>query len=170
MYRIREEKGFRSVEKINGKGQGAMEYLMTYGWAILVVLIVGVILWQLGIFNGLASVANTSTGFFPGKIGIIDAATQCTENGGLSATFTNQAGNDLTITNLTATGSCTGTPIPSTANLSAGGKLNWQVGTCTGADKGDKLSTTLTVYFTEHVAGETITRTQTGTIYCHVES
>jgi len=32
-------------------GQGAMEYLMTYGWAILVVIIVGVVLWQMGLFN-----------------------------------------------------------------------------------------------------------------------
>jgi len=28
-----------------------MEYLMTYGWAILAVMVVGLILWQLGIFN-----------------------------------------------------------------------------------------------------------------------
>jgi len=33
------------------KGQGAMEILLTYGWAILVVIIVGVVLWQMGIFN-----------------------------------------------------------------------------------------------------------------------
>ena len=33
------------------KAQGAIEYLMTYGWAILVVIIVGIILWQSGVFN-----------------------------------------------------------------------------------------------------------------------
>ena len=44
------------------KGQGAMEYLMTYGWAILVVIIVGVVLWQMGIFN-------PSGGTSPGKLG-----------------------------------------------------------------------------------------------------
>ena len=33
------------------KGQSAMEYLMTYGWAILVVIIIGVVLWQMGIFD-----------------------------------------------------------------------------------------------------------------------
>ena len=38
--------------KLKNKGQGAMEYLMTYGWAILVVMIVGVVLWQLGVFGG----------------------------------------------------------------------------------------------------------------------
>ena len=36
---------------MNNHGQGAMEYLMTYGWAILVVMIVGVVIWQLGVFS-----------------------------------------------------------------------------------------------------------------------
>ncbi len=34
------------------KSQSAMEYLMTYGWAILIVAIVLIALFQLGIFNG----------------------------------------------------------------------------------------------------------------------
>ena len=32
-------------------GQAAVEYLMTYGWAILVVLVVGIALWQLGVLT-----------------------------------------------------------------------------------------------------------------------
>jgi len=43
-------------------GQGAMEYLMSYGWAILVVLVIGVTLWQLGIFSAAPSTI-TSNGF-----------------------------------------------------------------------------------------------------------
>jgi len=31
--------------------QRAIEYLATYGWAVLVVIIVGVVLWQMGIFE-----------------------------------------------------------------------------------------------------------------------
>jgi hypothetical protein len=46
-----------------GRGQGAMEYLMSYGWAILVVMVVGAALWQLGIFNMGGSVPPTSSGF-----------------------------------------------------------------------------------------------------------
>ena len=34
------------------KSQSAMEYLMTYGWAILIIAIVMVALFQLGVFNG----------------------------------------------------------------------------------------------------------------------
>lgn len=33
------------------KGQGAMEYLMTYGWAILVIVIVVAALYSLGVLN-----------------------------------------------------------------------------------------------------------------------
>lgn len=33
------------------KGQGAMEFLMTYGWAILVVLIAIGCLWYFGVLN-----------------------------------------------------------------------------------------------------------------------
>ena len=39
------------MKKIGYKGQGMMEYLITYGWAIMVVMIVGVVLWQLGVFG-----------------------------------------------------------------------------------------------------------------------
>jgi len=28
-----------------------MEYLMTYGWAILVAMVVGIVMWQLGVFD-----------------------------------------------------------------------------------------------------------------------
>ncbi len=37
-----------------------MEYLMTYGWAILIVIIVGVVLWKSGVFS---TTAKTSTNF-----------------------------------------------------------------------------------------------------------
>ncbi|MBU4406050.1 MAG: hypothetical protein KKB24_00520 [Candidatus Altiarchaeota archaeon] len=50
-----------------GRGQGALEYIQTYAWAILVVLIVGVVLWQLGVF-GPHSGVNTATGFSKIKV------------------------------------------------------------------------------------------------------
>lgn len=36
---------------MNKRGQAALEYMMTYGWAILVILIVGVFIWQSGIIS-----------------------------------------------------------------------------------------------------------------------
>ncbi len=84
------------MKKIGNKGQGAMEYLMTYGWAILVVMIVGVVLWQLGVFGGGPGTA-TATDFSkikplnPGEI-------QLTANKNISAIFLNGAGNTITLT------------------------------------------------------------------------
>ncbi len=37
--------------KVSSKAQSAMEYLMTYGWAILIIAIVLAALFQLGVFN-----------------------------------------------------------------------------------------------------------------------
>lgn len=47
----------------NKKAQSAMEYLMTYGWAILIVIIVAAALYALGVFNPATFAGRTSTGF-----------------------------------------------------------------------------------------------------------
>jgi len=43
------------------KGQGALEYLMTYGWALLIIVVVGAALFALGVFTPTA--AESCTGF-----------------------------------------------------------------------------------------------------------
>ncbi|MFH1445199.1 MAG: hypothetical protein ABIF08_01820 [Nanoarchaeota archaeon] len=45
------------------KAQAAMEYLMTYGWAILIVIIVAAALFALGVFNPTAWTGQQATGF-----------------------------------------------------------------------------------------------------------
>ncbi|MBW2999812.1 hypothetical protein KY339_04005, partial [Candidatus Woesearchaeota archaeon] len=45
------------------KAQSALEYLMTYGWAILIVIIVGAALYALGVFNPGTFTGQKSTGF-----------------------------------------------------------------------------------------------------------
>jgi hypothetical protein len=45
------------------KAQAAMEYLMTYGWAILIVIIVAAALYSLGIFNPSTWTGSRATGF-----------------------------------------------------------------------------------------------------------
>ncbi len=49
------------------KAQGSMEYLMTYGWAILVILVIGVAMWQMGLFSPAATVVTNFSGFSPLK-------------------------------------------------------------------------------------------------------
>ncbi len=50
---------------LSKKAQSALEYMMTYGWAILIIVIVAVILYSMGIFNPSSSVTATSSGFSP---------------------------------------------------------------------------------------------------------
>ncbi|MDE1810974.1 MAG: hypothetical protein KGH66_02960 [Candidatus Micrarchaeota archaeon] len=45
-------KSSSSLDKKGFKAQSAMEYLMTYGWAILVIAIVLAILFSIGVFSG----------------------------------------------------------------------------------------------------------------------
>ncbi|MCL5976279.1 MAG: hypothetical protein M1580_01640 [Candidatus Parvarchaeota archaeon] len=65
------------------KGQSALEYMMTYGWAILIIVIVAVILYSMGIFNPRASVTAGSSGFSP-----FAASAAVCDGSGLTVAFT----------------------------------------------------------------------------------
>lgn len=101
------------------RGQGAMEYLVTYSWAVLIVMVVGVVMWKLGIFN-LGSTTVTSSGFAKIKPQLAASGlviTGVAAGGGtparFSATFTNAAGTRVYLTDITVTdevgASCQGT-------------------------------------------------------------
>lgn len=45
------------------RAQSALEYLMTYGWAILIIIIVGAALYALGVFSPGTFTGKRSTGF-----------------------------------------------------------------------------------------------------------
>ncbi len=53
--KVGEKEGNAPVRvKVAGKsliGQSAIEYMTTYGWAVLLILIVGMVLWQMGAFT-----------------------------------------------------------------------------------------------------------------------
>ncbi len=46
------------------KAQTSLEFLMTYGWAILIVLVIVVVAWQWGFFNPGGAVKKGSSGFW----------------------------------------------------------------------------------------------------------
>ncbi|MBD3415587.1 MAG: hypothetical protein GF416_00435 [Candidatus Altiarchaeales archaeon] len=90
------------------RGQGAMEYLMTYGWAILVVMVVGIAMWRLGIFN-MGGTTVTSTGF--AKIKPQLAGTGIDTAGTFKGIFTNGVGTTITIRGVSVSSS-TGATCP----------------------------------------------------------
>lgn len=82
------------------KAQSAMEYLMTYGWAILIVIIVAAALYALGIFNPATYMQSTATGFTGFQV----------PTGGWQASgdtvtliLNNMAGSNINVTSIVAT-------------------------------------------------------------------
>jgi hypothetical protein len=83
------------------KAQSAMEYLMTYGWAILIVIIVAAALFALGVFNPATYTQSTATGFTGFQIP--SGGWQFTSGGVLTLQLKNMAGANINITSIQAT-------------------------------------------------------------------
>ena len=75
------------------RGQGAMDYAMTYGWGIIAVLVLGIVLWQLGYLDG-DSVGSVSSTGFP-KLKPHMSRTKLTSDGVFVAVFTNGIGKNI---------------------------------------------------------------------------
>ena len=89
---------YPSLSVKNKRSQSALEYMMTYGWAILIIVIVAVILYSMGIFNPSSSISATVTGFS----GLGSVTAQCTANGVLRISVGDSTGNLINITGITA--------------------------------------------------------------------
>jgi len=88
------------------KGQSAMEYLMTYGWAILVIIIVIAVLFYIGVLNP-RNVTPSSCTFPPGIT--CSSYKLYASNGNLDLRIGQATGHTINVTNITCTQE-TGTP------------------------------------------------------------
>ncbi len=104
---------------MNNKGQGAMEYLMTYGWAILVVIIVGIVLWQSGVFG-------TGGGGVSGFTEVRVEDYVCSD-GGVIVSFENAAGSTMKQTNVMISEDSFATNFTMT-DIEGNASLNWAAG------------------------------------------
>ncbi len=138
------------------KGQTAMEYLMTYGWAIIIVIIVGVVLWRLNVFT--PSAGKTSSGFDTFnvgtnfRIGSDGSATIILVNADKQGRTISM--NSLSIAN---SGTCAG------ASGSKNSGENWTV-TCTGVTAGAKGRPYTGVAVDINYTVEGLTLTESGTL------
>lgn len=81
------------------KGQTSLEYVMTYGWMIIVVMIVGIVLWQMGAFDP-PKPSRECRGF--SQMTVLDwKASAATDN--LELVLQNEAGTKLELDNVRAT-------------------------------------------------------------------
>ena len=157
---------------IRRKGQGAMEYLMTYGWAILVVMVVGIVMWQLGIFNLGGVTSTTSTGFPRIKPQLALISMNKTY---LKATFTNGAGGPVNLNSATfaSDASCNlDASVASYATDSISVGENFELtGVCSGAtgSTGDPYDLDLTLNYNVSLAGTVVTHSDKGTLRGPIE-
>ncbi len=150
------------------RSQSALEYMMTYGWAILIIVIVAVILYSMGIFNPSSSITTTSIGFSPFTV----SSTVCSQaglsvaiiGGGLPDTATQAVITKIYITSNTGTTALTKAYTLNPVIISPGKTATIVIPTvaCTSANVKYSLSAKLQYSYSTS-AGNVITNT-TGTI------
>jgi hypothetical protein len=80
---------------MRGKGQGASEYIATYSWAILIIVVAGIILWQFGVFNPSGGITAGVTGF----TSVRPSDWKCdAESGDVEVRWVNGVGSRITVT------------------------------------------------------------------------
>jgi len=103
------------------KGQAATEFLMTYGWAILAIVIVAAVLWNMGIFKS-SCTATAPVQVFPAGSQLAVADWALTTNNALNMTVNNLAGNSITISAGSANFSSGSGVLAAPVSIAAGGK------------------------------------------------
>ena len=78
------------------RGQAALEFLMTYGWAILIVVVVVAALFAMNVFNPGAFIGETASGF----ASFTASGWSYSQAGGVNITLGNKIGSQITITNV----------------------------------------------------------------------
>ncbi|MCL5017640.1 MAG: DUF2341 domain-containing protein [Candidatus Parvarchaeota archaeon] len=86
---------------LNHKSQSALEYMMTYGWAILVIVIVAAVLYSLGIFSPSSSLSTTITGF--ANLGTVNAV--CLGGTSFTISMGDSTGYPINVTEINLTSS-----------------------------------------------------------------
>ncbi|MFH1403074.1 MAG: hypothetical protein ABIH11_02260 [Candidatus Altiarchaeota archaeon] len=78
---------------LSRRGQSSIEFLMTYGWAILVIVIAVIVAWQWGFFSIGETVKPGSFGFW----GVVPNDFVMTQDGTLYVSLLNTVGSNVTV-------------------------------------------------------------------------
>ena len=134
---------------------------MTYSWAILVVMMVGIALWQLGMFDVGGVTGTTSTGFPRLKAQL--TLMKVSSDGHFTGTFTNAAGGSITVGD--AWGTCDyrildTQLIPSNGNF----RINGSNCNITGRQIGDPYELDLYISYNFTLGESEVEHTEYGTL------
>ncbi len=136
------------------RGQAAMEFLMTYGWAILAAIIVVGVLWFL-----IGNPSNLAGDRFTVSAPLVAEASSMSGTT-LSLEIRNGAGESINVTNINvASADCTDTT--PNQNISQGNLYTFTI-TCGSVSPGDRLNTDITF---SYLAGDsTLAQQATGSV------
>jgi hypothetical protein len=130
------------------KGQTAIEYLMTYGWAILIILIVAGVLAYYGIFAPSGFLGPTARGF--GQVQVLNPWSLAT-TGTMTLNVENRVGGTINVTkvNMTLDSATYTNTLTTQVQISSGEhKIVQPTFTITGShNRGDAYTATLTIYY-----------------------
>ena len=122
---------------MESRGQAAMEQIAIYGWAMVAILIVGVVLWQMGVFSG-GSTSATFTGF--GALKPVEWSCSAASDT-LTLTVLNGAGGSIqNITVIAGSDSGTCAPLILAAGETTLCKIHMASGSCFSATAGSTYS------------------------------
>ncbi|MCL4400725.1 LamG domain-containing protein [Candidatus Parvarchaeota archaeon] len=125
--------------------QSALEYMMTYGWAILIIVIVAAGLYSLGIFNPSSSAGTTITGFS----GLGTPQSLCMQDGGLRLQLGNSQGYTINITRINITSNGITNSITPNQLISPQGTYIFYIPNVCGTSSGSRYSFTSAITYTE---------------------
>ena len=130
------------------KGQAALDFLMTYGWAIALVVIIAAVLFAMGLFDTSNFVGNKAAGF----AGIAVNSWNINSAGLLQVRLMNQVGKRIQIDNVTAVMTGGTSQVNSTAaNVSNGAYQTYNIAGvgASGTSVGSGYTATVAIGYTD---------------------
>ena len=129
------------------RSQSALEYMMTYGWAILSIVIVAVVLYSMGIFSPSSFLSFSG---ITGLSGFQPASAACASNGQMIVKLSNSLGYQVSLFSINVTTS-SGVSVtqPESATLNPGQTQEFIVFGICPKTSGSSFSDTITVTYTE---------------------
>ena len=141
------------------KAQAAMEFMMTYGWAILIVLAAIAALAYFGVFrsgDNIVPVCKLESGF---------SCDQKVTPNSITLVINNGASKDITVDTITV-GGCSDLTVDTAFNRDD--KITFVLTGCDNGDAGTKFKGDVTIEYTEVESG--IDRTMKGTVMTRIEA
>jgi hypothetical protein len=149
------------------RGQASLEFLMTYGWAILVVGVVMVVLWQWGLFTPSGGTKTTYMGFW----GVMPIDFSYKSNGTLKLSLQNNIiDGTINITGINVSVQGINAPDSLHQVLSAGEIFKWEKQVSVGENQGNAYSILLIITYWDNRTGPASTFRSSGTLQGTVEA